>query len=42
MSDTTFIDGETRIVSAWLNDINKLTYDILSLTGGSTALGVPV
>lgn len=27
MSSTTFVDGETLILSSWLNDVNTLVYN---------------
>ena len=33
MANTTFTDGTTNIVSAWLNDINATTYGVGSTTG---------
>lgn len=32
MADTTFIDGQTPVVAAWLNDVNDFVYG----SGGST------
>ena len=29
MSNTTFVDGTTTIVSSWLNDVNDVVYDVL-------------
>jgi len=27
MSSTTFIDGQTKIVASWLNDVNEAVYN---------------
>ena len=35
MSDTTFVDKVTTIVSSWLNDVNRLVYDIKTSIGSS-------
>lgn len=35
MSDTTFVDRVTTVVSSWLNDVNRLIYDIKTSIGSS-------
>ena len=35
MSDTTFFDKVTTVVSSWLNDVNRLVYDIKTSIGSS-------
>lgn len=38
MADTTFVDQQTKIVAAWLNDVNKLRYGNSDATRGAALL----
>ena len=41
MADTTFVDRQTPIMASWLNDVNRLTYDLPSTDSnkGSSLVG---
>jgi hypothetical protein len=51
MADTTFVDSQTPVVAAWLNDVNDFVYGgtgggyyqegKLTLTSGQTSVTVP-
>ena len=40
MSNTTFVDGQTPIVAAWLNDVNDFVYSGILTSGFKLSLPI--